>query len=193
MLWNMDKLAAQLQEIIALIQQNALIMLKFLCVLWGLQCINALLHYRLNRWGIEPRSFRGLRGIFSSPFLHGSFGHLFFNSLPLFLLGDLVLSEGLRLWMVVSIFIIMVSGLLTWLLARRAVHVGSSTLVMGYFGYLLAHSYYHFNSMTVILALLCVYYFGGLFFAVVPGKKEMSWEGHLFGLASGILAAYLLS
>jgi membrane associated rhomboid family serine protease len=63
---------------------------------------------------------------------------------------------------------------------------------MGYFGYLLSQAYFQLTPITVIVAILCLYYFGGLIFALFPGKKGISWAGHIFGFLAGIAAAYLL-
>ena len=40
----------------------------------------------LERLGLIPRSFAGLVGIVTMPFLHGSFGHLVSNTFPLVIL-----------------------------------------------------------------------------------------------------------
>ena len=35
-------------------------------------------------FGVEPKNISGLKGVFLSPFIHGSVKHLFNNVLPLF-------------------------------------------------------------------------------------------------------------
>ena len=92
---------------------------------------------------------------------------------------------------IVTLTIILLSGFATWLLGRRAIHVGASSLIMGYFGYLFTEAYYQPTAITVIIAIVCIYYFGGLIIAsVIPsGKRNISWEGHVFGLAAGIATA----
>jgi membrane associated rhomboid family serine protease len=187
----MEAIANLLQDTIFNLQQHALFALKLIGLLWLLQIINWSLGYRLNALGIRPRTLSGLLGIIFSPFLHGGFGHLFLNTIPLFALGCLILVNGQETFYTVSIIIIVLGGFATWLFGRRATHVGSSILIMGYFGYLLANSYYHFNASTVILAIICVYYFGGLISALVPDKREISWESHIFGFIAGIVAAYI--
>src|SRR6476646_4603994 len=51
------------------------------------QTINWATDYRLNEWGIDPRSWEGLLGIVFAPFLHGSWGHLWSNLIPLVVMG----------------------------------------------------------------------------------------------------------
>src|ERR671925_648378 len=68
--------------------QQIPLLLGCVALLWGIECVNALLGHRLNRWGILPRTFAGLVGIPLSPFLHGSFAHLILNTVPLVTLGS---------------------------------------------------------------------------------------------------------
>jgi membrane associated rhomboid family serine protease len=188
----MDQLVAALQSIIVAIKSNAWFVFKLLLFLWAFTFINFLLGYRLNYLGIYPRSFRGLFGIIFSPILHQNFGHLFYNSIPFFLLASLILAEGRVTFYYVTTFVILFGGLGIWLFGRRAIHIGASTLVMGYFGYLLANAYYHFSMSAILLALICLYYFSGLFLSLIPGKKGVSLEGHISGFVAGIASSYLL-
>ncbi|MCL5261146.1 MAG: rhomboid family intramembrane serine protease [Gammaproteobacteria bacterium] len=179
-------------------QNNLFFALKMLGIVWFVHIINLLVDYRLNAFGIIPRTFRGLRGIILSPFLHGNFNHLFFNSVPLFVLIDLILMQGQTAFFFVTICIIISSGLLIWLFGKNGIHIGASSVIMGYFGFLLAESYFEFNAKAIIVAGVCIYYFGGLFIALLPSvKKNVSWEGHVFGFIAGVgtafLAPYLLN
>ncbi|MGD9153219.1 MAG: rhomboid family intramembrane serine protease [Gammaproteobacteria bacterium] len=187
----LNELSTSLQNIITLIKVNSLFVLKLIAILWIIQIINFILRYRLNFLGIYPRHLFGLPGIVCSPFLHGNFNHLFFNSIPLFLLINLILFNGRAEFYCISIMIILLSGMALWLFGRRAIHIGSSTLIMGYFGYLLINAYHQPTMSTILLAAFCIYYFGGLFLALIPGEKGISWEGHLFGFLAGVAAAFL--
>lgn len=188
----MDQFIAQLQNIIATTQQNIPFVLKIIGILWLITLINKFLGYRLNILGIWPRTLPGLIGIIFCPVLHANFNHLFFNTIPLFVLASLVLMSGYKIFYSVTFAIIILSGLAIWLFGKRGIHVGASALIMGYFGYLLANAYYQFNATTAILAILCLYYFGGLLLELVPtARKNISWEGHVFGFFAGIAVAYL--
>jgi len=190
----LEKLSTEIQHVIAAMQSNMLFSLKIIGVLWAIHITNRIMQYSLNNLGIRTRSLKGLPGIIFSPFLHGDFNHLFFNTIPLFVLSDLVLLDGKEVFYSVSFAIIILGGFLTWLFGKRGIHIGASSLIMGYFGYLLAKAYFHITGTTIILAGVCLYYFGGLILSVFPGaKKNISWEGHTFGLLSGIFVAYYLS
>lgn len=186
----MEAIANAIQLIINSFIYNSKIALTWLAILWLCQIFNRMLRYVPNYLGIVPRTAIGLRGIIFSPFLHGDFNHLFFNSIPFFVLANLVLMRGTLAFYVVSVFVIIVGGFLLWIIGKRGIHIGASTLIMGYFGYLLAEAYFQVNATTVILALICLYYFGGLVLALFPGKKHISWEGHLCGFIAGIMVAY---
>src|SRR5262245_34820522 len=94
------------------------------------------------KWIPLPRTLSGLVGIPLSPFLHGSFAHLTLNTVPLVILGGFVVLQGTRIFLAVSLWIILLSGAALWLLGRSAYHVGASSELFGYLGYLLAGGRY---------------------------------------------------
>ncbi|MGX8894747.1 rhomboid family intramembrane serine protease, partial [Enterobacter cloacae] len=81
-------------------------------LLFLLQIIGSLFPVHLLQYGIIPRSSEGLFGIFISPFIHGSWSHLFSNLLPFLILSFLLMTQSLREYCYSSIFIIIISGLL---------------------------------------------------------------------------------
>jgi len=190
----LGELAESLQQVVLLTQQNMVFVLSVLAILWGVQLLNRIVDYQLNVFGIYPRHLFGIIGIVAHPFLHGSFTHLFLNTIPLFLLMNFVLIGGIDQWICVTTLIVLISGTLTWLFGRKSIHVGASTVIMGYFGYLIVSAYYNPSFMTVILSIISVYYFGGLFLSLIPKTEgNVSFEGHLFGFIAGVAAIYLCS
>jgi membrane associated rhomboid family serine protease len=189
----LEKLAAEVQSVISAMGGNLLFSIEIIGIMWAVHIVNFISGYSLNNLGIRTRKLSGLAGILFSPILHGDFNHLFFNTIPLFVLSDLVLLDGRVVFYCVSLSIIILSGFLIWLLGQRGTHIGASSLIMGYFGYLLARAYFHVTGATIILAGVCIYYFGGLLLSVFPGaKKNVSWEGHIMGMLSGVFVAYFL-
>ncbi len=73
--------------------------------------------------------------------------------------------------------------------SRSAVHIGASGLVFGYFGYLVARGWYERKLGSILLAIAVIILYGGLILGVLPARGLVSWEGHLFGLIAGVLAA----
>jgi len=160
-------------------------------VLWVIHIINFLLRYKLNSLGLLPRRIRGIPGIIFSPFLHGSFTHLFLNSIPLFVLLDFILMGGMHSAILVTVYIVLISGILLWLFGRNGNHIGASGLIMGYLAYLLINAYEYPSIKTVVLGIICAYYFGGLVLSIFPKEERTSWEGHLFGFIAGIAVVFV--
>jgi membrane associated rhomboid family serine protease len=172
---------------------SAFWILGIVLLMWGIALVNAALGFRLSAWGIRPRTVSGLLGIPLSPFLHGGIGHVLVNTIPFIILGWLVILHGTRLFLEVSVFVILVSGAGIWLFGRSAYHVGASGLIFGYFGFLVARGYYERSLGSILVAFLTILLYGGMLWGVLPVTARISWEGHLFGLLAGILAARLLA
>lgn len=144
--------------------------------------------------GIRPRRITGLVGIVFAPLLHRDINHLLANTLPFLVLGWLVLlQEGLQGasdFYTVTGIVLLAGGLGTWLFGREAVHIGASGLVFGYIGFLLVGSYVVPTLWTVCLAVIVFVLYGPQLWSMLPNRQAIavSWEGHLFGFAGGVLA-----
>lgn len=166
----------------------------FIGLLWLIQILNSVLFAGgLANLGIQPRSIAGLWGILFAPFIHGSFAHLIANTIPLAVLGWLVMLRKKRDLVTVSVFSALVGGLGTWLIAPAlTVHVGASILIFGYLGYLLFRGIFERRFWPIVGSIVTFFLYGGALFGVMPGQVGISWQGHLFGLIGGILAARAL-
>lgn len=166
----------------------------------------------------KPRTLGGLfyypllSGLF-----HLDWEHLIGNSLYCLLFGGLiVLRNPSQLWMV-TIVTSLLSGLGLWLFGRRQ-SCGSSCIIFGYLGFIVMNAalekdlpsaailawlvftflfgsrlFYHGgnwddNSNTAVINRV-VWNAGKTLWSIVPGETGISWEGHLFGLLSGVFAA----
>jgi membrane associated rhomboid family serine protease len=166
----------------------------FVGLLWVIQILNALIfNGRLVDLGIHPRALGGLPGIFFAPFLHLGFAHLIANTVPLIILGFLVMLRKKRDLLTVSALSALVGGLGTWLIAPAfSIHVGASILIFGYLGYLLSRGVFERRVLPILGSIFVFFLYGGALFGVLPGQIGVSWQGHLFGLLGGVLAARLL-
>lgn len=163
-------------------------------LMWVLEGVDTLLDGRLDSLGIEPRDADGLSGVVLAPFLHGGFGHLLANTVPLLVLGALVALAGLARVLAVTAIVTLVGGIGTWLVAPAStVHLGASILVFGYAAYLVARGFFdrRLGSLAVGV-VVAVVYGSGLLLGLLP-RPGVSWQGHLFGALGGLLAARLLS
>jgi membrane associated rhomboid family serine protease len=71
--------------------------------------------------------------------------------------------------------------------------VGASGLIFGYFGFLIARSWYERSVSSILIAVITIVLYGGILWGLLPTQTGVSWEVHLFGLLGGILAARLVS
>lgn len=151
----------------------------------------------LESHGIHPRSFSHWESIFFAPFLHGDFAHLIGNSISLLILGSAILIKGWRDLITVSVVSALVAGVLVFLIGRSGTnHVGASSVIFGYFGYLIGMGIYQRNAYHILLAVAVVLLYGGAVFTMFPTSMaraaSISWEGHLGGAIGGFLVARAL-
>jgi membrane associated rhomboid family serine protease len=177
------------------LKQQALLLLAMVALLWSMELVDTLLlGQSLNQHGIHPRTLSGLRGVAWAPLLHADLGHLAANTLPLVVLGWLVLLRGWRHFAVVSLWTAIASGLGVWLVGSRStVHLGASGVIFGYLGYLILRGYFDRRLISIAISLLVGILYGGLIWGVLPLDDDRSWEGHLLGFLSGALIARLLT
>ncbi|MBQ1025956.1 rhomboid family intramembrane serine protease [Micromonospora sp. C95] len=142
--------------------------------------------------GIIPQRIDGLDGVFFSPFLHHGFDHLYSNSIPLILLGTFVLAAGARRFLWSTLVIVLVSGLGVWFTgSSNTIVVGASGVIFGYLGILLTRGIFERSWWNFAVFLLVGLLYGGLLVGVLPTDERISWQGHLFGLLGGIVAAII--
>ncbi|WP_119343755.1 rhomboid family intramembrane serine protease [Facilibium subflavum] len=178
------------QYILDSLHHYAPFVLSIAGIMWCIQVINQLCFYKLNNFGIVPRNLVGLRGILLSPVLHADYTHLFSNSFFFIALSLLMCTYGLPYYLICSLSITLLSGILTWLFGRKAIHIGASSLIMGYWGCLLFNAYFYQSLLSIVMAVICMIQLGQLFYSLFPGEKKVSWEGHIFGFASGICTSF---
>ena len=157
-------------------------------LIWGVFLLDLVLP--LERLGLVPRSFSGLTGIIAMPFLHGSFGHLISNTLPLIiLLGLMVLSRS-RPWSTM-VLLTSLSGVALWLFGRPALHIGASGLIYALMGFLIVAGLLERRLVPAAVALFVGLTYGAsIIGGILPGQQGVSWEGHLFGLLAGAALAW---
>jgi len=141
-------------------------------------------------YGIVPRTSFGLRGIVVAPFIHASLQHLIANTIPVLILGGLVVLRGVRTFAYVAFLAALVAGLGTWLFGTgNAQHVGASGVVFGFFGYLLLRTIFDRRLTSALVTLLVAALYGATMLSSLMPAEGVSWSGHLFGFLGGVAAA----
>lgn len=156
---------------------------------------NRFLGGMLNSFGILPRTLWGLMGILFSPLLHYTAAHLTTNALSLFMLLAILFSH--REYKPGAAFagIWLFSGLGTWMIGRAwdgpqpIVHIGASGIIYGLVTYLIAAAWWLRSWRSALWALVILFFYGGIFYGVLPQRDFVSWEGHLSGAIAGVLIA----
>ncbi|WP_305094644.1 rhomboid family intramembrane serine protease [Prescottella sp. R16] len=165
----------------------------FVAVLYLIEAIDTVTRTNLDAWGIQPLTMDGLSGIAFAPLLHAGWGHLLANTLPLLVLGYLVLLSGIGRGLAATGIVWVVGGLGTWLTGGHAIHVGASILIFGWLTYLLVRGIFARHFGQILIGLVILFLYGSMLWGVLPGRYGISWQGHLFGAIGGVVAAWLLA
>jgi membrane associated rhomboid family serine protease len=171
--------------------QHLRLVLAIFMLFSAIEVINLFTGRMLSQLGTIPRYVPGLKGIFLGPFVHGSLQHYFSNIIPLCIFSYLLLPYGLKRYLQVTLWIMLMTGLLVWLFARPATHIGVSGVIYGYFGYLVLAGFLNGKVKLIIISMLVAFFYGGLIFGILPSSPFVSWESHLFGFITGLAAAKL--
>ncbi len=172
---------------------SAILMIVLVAVMWAIEIVDYMQNGRLDRYGIVAHEPDGLPGILFAPFLHAGFAHLMANSLPLLILGFLAAIRGIGRFLAASLVIILVSGVGVWFTSPPdTLTIGASGLVFGYFGYVVARGLFDRRALDIVLGVVVAVLYYSILWGALPTQPGVSWQGHLFGLIGGVIAAWLL-
>jgi membrane associated rhomboid family serine protease len=176
------------------LRDAVVVMAGFLALIWALQVFNWADGYRLDAdFGLLPQHLSRLPDIFTAPFLHANWQHIEGNSLPLFVLGVLAAYRSIARFLLVSVIVLVVSGLAVWVFQpSNELTVGASGLIFGYFGYVLIRGFLDRNLIDIGLGVVAGALYWTILSVAIPGTPGVSWIGHLGGLAGGIIAAWVV-
>ena len=149
--------------------------------------------FRWEQHGLRPRTAEGLFGILSMHFLHSDIKHLFGNLLPLLFLafGTFYFFPGKAF--IIQILLAISTGILTWVIGVHGNHIGASGLVYALAFFLVTISLIKMESSLLAYTLIIIFLYGSMvwgFFPQLFPDKHISWEGHLAGAISGVIAAF---
>lgn len=172
----------------------AAVAMAFVALLYVVELVDVALPLELDRYGIEARSLDGLDGVVWAPLLHDGWAHVFANTWPVAVFAFLAMAGGFGQWVVVTATIWVVGGLGVWLTsADDTVTVGASGLAFGWLAFLLVRGVFSRSVAQLAVAVVLFALWGGMLWGVFPGTPGVSWQGHLFGAAGGVLAAWLVA
>jgi membrane associated rhomboid family serine protease len=176
------------------VARRALVLLLFVGVMWGVRVADT---FRgdgtsIAGVGVIPRSSGHPFGILTAPFIHANWPHLIANTVPLLILGALVMIGGIGEFVFVTIVCAVVGGIGTWLFGESANHIGASGIIFGYVGYLLFRPVFDRRIWSMLITVVVAGLYGAMLYSSVMPKSGISWSAHFFGFAGGVVAASLL-
>jgi membrane associated rhomboid family serine protease len=178
----------ELRRIVA----SAMLPLFLIFTLYLLKVLEVGMDWNFSRLGVYPLEKRGVFGIFAHPLIHGSWRHLFANTMPLFLLswGLFYFYRQIAPYIFFAIWI--GCGLLTFLIGKPGWHIGASGVIYGLAFFLFFSGIFRKYVPLIALSLLIAFTYGGLVWHMFPQfvKPTTSWEGHLSGAITGVLCAF---
>lgn len=190
------------RSVLLSVRTALLVTLGALAAIWVVQGFNAADGYRLDgSFGLVARNVGSLPHIIAVPFLHASVEHIESNTVPLAITTFLVALDGVRRWAYVTALVVVIGGIGYWLLGPSNVAVvGASGLIFGYLGYLVARGFFAHSIWQavwqILLGVAVALYYQWTLVLLYPSAEvdamHISWQGHLTGLLSGIIAAVML-
>lgn len=164
----------------------------FVVLIWLIHLAQGFLETSWADYSLYPRTLHGLTGIFTSPLLHADFGHLLGNTVPLILLGLLLFNNYKEISGKVFWSVYFANGILLWLFARDAFHLGASGVVYGIAFFLIFSGFIRKIPRLTMVSFLIIFLYGSMVWGIFPFDPHVSWEAHLYGAITGLILAIAL-
>ncbi len=165
--------------------------LAFVIGIWVIHFLQIFTPFEWRHLGVRPQTVDGLWGILLSPLLHSGIPHLVSNSFPFLFLGTLIALFYKQIAFKSFILIYFFAGLALWTFGRPVNHIGASGVVYGMVAFIFWLGIFRRNPKAILLSLIVLFMYSGLFMGVLPNQEGVSWEGHLLGAFAGVLVAFI--
>ena len=162
---------------------------SFALLLWIIKLCESVFGVSLTSLGVYPQQSSGLIGVITAPLIHSDWQHLMSNTLPILLLGSMLIYgyPRSRWWVVAIIWI--ASGVGVWFFARSSFHVGASGVTHGIFFYLVVAGILRRDKRSSVLLMVASFMYGTMIWSIFPVQPGVSFEYHFFGALSGAVCA----
>ncbi|MDA3927334.1 MAG: rhomboid family intramembrane serine protease [Prolixibacteraceae bacterium] len=161
----------------------------FLLIIWLIKIAEVVLGIRLTELGMYPRHIEGLLGIFTSPLIHGDFGHLINNSTSFLILSTALFFFYRKMAYLIFLLNYVLAGILLWIGGREVWHIGASGIIYGLAAFLLFAGILRKDVRLLTISLIVIFLYGSFFWGLFPIEEHISWDGHLMGAISGTILA----
>jgi membrane associated rhomboid family serine protease len=168
--------------------------LVLVLLMWLSYWADSLLQVNFYEYGVLPKSASGLKGILFMPLIHSStdINHIINNTPPTFFLLMALIYFYRAIAFKVFVFGWIFTGALTWMMASSSAsyHIGMSGVIYFLAGFLFTSGVIRKYFQLQVISLAVVFLYGSMIWGIFPLKEDVSWEGHLSGLLSGILLSF---
>lgn len=167
----------------------------YVAIIWAVFLVDQVLFAGHLAWlGVQPRDPASLWHVLTAPWIHASSAHIISNTAPGLVFSFIIGVTNKRAWWEVTGIVMVVGGLGVWFFAQPGTtHVGASTLIYGWFSYLLVRGFFNRSLGQFLTGLLVGAAYSGLVWGVLPTSAAVSWEGHLFGAIGGVIAGMVIT
>ena len=146
-----------------------------------------------NLFCLVPRETRFLSGILLMHFDHANMSHLGTNIIPFLVLSSLIiLRKNISYLFTFYILSFIISGSLLWILGQSGCHIGASAIIFALWGFIVSQGIFTKCPKDIIIGFLIGFVYISFIYGLSPLQNGVSWDGHLYGLISGVLIASFL-
>ncbi len=147
------------------------------------------------KFGVKPGDMASWKGIFLMPMIHSKkeIGHILNNSPSIFILLMALIYYYRKIALKVFVLAWLLSGLGIWLFAKNTntYHIGISGVIYALAAFLFTSGVIRQYRPLQGVALFVAFLYGSMIWGIFPIEPKISWEGHLSGMISGIILAFL--
>lgn len=159
--------------------------LRFVFIMWLFFSLDFVYGFHFANYGILPRNIYGLTGVITAPFLHKGITHIVSNTFPVILLGVALFYFYHRVAIKVFYGSYLISNILVWIFARPLMHIGASGLIYSMAFFIVISGLLSKKIQPLIIAIIVVIGYSGLFYGLIPSSYLYSWEMHIAGALCG--------
>ncbi len=147
------------------------------------------------KFGVKPNDVSSLKGILFMPLIHSKneVEHILNNSVPAAILLGAIIYYYREIVLRVFVFSWIGTGIGVWLFAEltNSYHIGMSGVIYAMAGFLFTSGVIRKYLPLQAIALFVAFVYGSLIWGIFPMQPHVSWEGHLSGLVSGSVLAFM--
>ena len=169
---------------------SAVVPFRLVFLMWLVFTLQLYLNLDLSWFMLVPRTAKGLVGILTAPMLHGNLTHLLSNTIPLLFLGGTLFFFYNRIGNIVFFRCYFLTNVLVWLFSPRQIPtIGASGLIYGLSAFLIFFGLLRKDLMSMLISIVVILLYGGIFYGILPTEPWISWESHLAGTIVGAATA----